>query len=92
MHPVLHGSVAHALVEGIRGQDQDEVTCPLYTLNQFVLEFTSLQLLHVYEDAVSSNLQVHLQEAWDRRDNEKVSEERMNKYSLHKCLLSLPWH
>lgn len=71
VHPVLHGSVAHALVECIRGQDQDEVTCPLYTLNQFVLEFTGLQLLHVYEDAVSSDLQVHLQKAWDSRENEK---------------------
>lgn len=62
MHPVLHGSVAHALVESAGGQDQDEVTCPLYTLNQFVLKFTGLQLLHVYEDAVSPNLQVHLEE------------------------------
>lgn len=63
MHPVLHGSVTHALVKSVGGQDQDEVTCSLYTLNQFVLKFSGLQLLHIYEDAVSSNLQVHLQEA-----------------------------
>lgn len=63
MHPILHVSVTHALVERIGRQDQDEVTRPLYALDQFVLEFTSLQLLHIYEDAVSSNLQVHLQKA-----------------------------
>lgn len=63
MHPVLHGSVTHALVECVGGQDQDEVTRPLYALNQLVLEFAGLQLLHIYEDAVSSNLQVHLQKA-----------------------------
>lgn len=74
MHPVFHGSVTHALVERVGGQDQDEVTRPLYALNQFVLEFAGLQLLHVYEDAVSSNLQVHLQKAWDREENEEVSE------------------
>lgn len=70
MHPILHGSVAHALVKRVGGQDQDEVTGPLHALNQFVLEFTGLQLLHVYEDAVSSDLQVHLQKAWDRVENE----------------------
>ncbi len=73
MHPILHGSVTHALVECICGQDQDEVTRPLHTLNQFVLEFTSLELLHIYEDAVSSNLQVHLQKTWGRREDRKVS-------------------
>lgn len=61
MHPVLHGCVSHTLVECTGRQDQDEVTCSLHTLNEFVLKFTSLQLLHIYEDAVSSNLQVHLQ-------------------------------
>lgn len=98
MHPVLHGSVAHALVERICRQDQDEVTCPLYTLNQLVLEFTSLKLLHVYEDAVSSNLQVHLQKAWDRRENKKVSEVMMNLERtnvlcilLHHTVLVLTW-
>lgn len=73
MHPILHRSVVHALVESVGGQDQDEVTCSLYTLNQFVLKFTGLQLLHIYEDAVSSNLQVHLQKAWDKGEKEKVS-------------------
>lgn len=72
MHPVLHGSVTHALVESIGGQDQDEIACPLYTLDQFFLEFTSLQLLHIYKDAVAANLQVHLQKAWDREENEEV--------------------
>lgn len=83
MHPVFHGSVIHAFVECICGQDQDEVTCPLYTLNQFVLKFTGLQLLHIYKDAVSSNLQVHLQKAWNREESEKVSKNvaqvRLNK-------------
>lgn len=61
MHPVFHGRVTHAFVERICRQDQDEVACPLYALNQFVLKFTRLQLLHINEDTVSSNLQVHLQ-------------------------------
>lgn len=67
MHPILHVSVTHALVERVGGQDQDEVTRPLYALDQFVLKFPGLQLLHIYEDAVSSNLQVHLQKAWDKK-------------------------
>ena len=70
MHPILHGSVTHALVERVGGQDQNEVTCSLYALNQLVLEFTGLQLLHIYEDAISSNLQVHLQKAWVRAGKE----------------------
>lgn len=68
MHPILHGSVTHALVERVGRQDQDEISCPLYTLNQFVLEFTRLQFLHVYEYTVSSNLQVHLQKTWDEQE------------------------
>ena len=72
MHPILHVSVAHALVECVGGQDQDEVTCPLYALNQFVLEFPGLQLLYVYEDAVSSDLQVHLQKAWDEKSVKNI--------------------
>lgn len=72
MHPILHASVPHTLVERIGGQDQDEVTSPLYTLNEFVLEFTGFQLLHIYEDAVSSDLQVNLQKAWDREENESL--------------------
>lgn len=87
MHPVFHDSVTHAFVERIRRQDQDEVTCPLYALNQLVLKFTRLQLLHIYEDAVSSNLQVHLQKAWDREESEKVSKNGWIQ-TLH---LSLPW-
>lgn len=71
MHPILHVSVTHALVERIGRENQDEVARPLYTLDQFVLKFTGLQLLHIYEHAVSSNLQVHLQEAWDRADMRK---------------------
>lgn len=63
MHPVLHGSVPHALVERTWRQDQDEVSGPLHTLDQFVLKFSCLQLLHVYEDAVSSHLQMNLQKA-----------------------------
>lgn len=63
MHPIFHGRVPHAFVECVCRQDQDEVACPLYALNQFVLKFACLQLLHINEDAVSSNLQVHLQKA-----------------------------
>ena len=66
MNPILHGSVTHAFVECICGQDQDEVASSLYTLNQLVLEFTGLQFLHIYEDAVSPKLQVDLQKAWDK--------------------------
>lgn len=66
MNPVLHASVTHALVEGVGGQDQDEVARSLHTLNQFVLEFASLQLLHINEDAVSPDLQVDLEEAGSR--------------------------
>lgn len=68
MHPIFHGGVPHAFVERIRRQDQDEILSPLHTLDQFVLKFTGFQLLHVYEDAVSSDLQVHLQEAWEKEE------------------------
>lgn len=63
MHPVFHGCVSLAFIECTWRQDQDEISGPLYTLNQFVLKFSSLQLLHIYEDAVSSNLQMNLQKA-----------------------------
>lgn len=63
MHPVFHGCVSLAFIECTCRQDQDEISGPLYTLNQFVLKFSSLQLLHIYEDAVSSNLQMNLQKA-----------------------------
>lgn len=56
VHPVLHGSVSHALVESVSRQDQDEVACSVYTLNQFVLKFTGFQLLYIYEDTVSTDL------------------------------------
>lgn len=87
MHPIFHGSVTHAFVERICGQDQDEVLSPLHTLDQFVLKFTSFQLLHIYEDAVSSDLQVHLQKAWEKggrkwqksERNVALAQARMNK-------------
>ena len=68
MHPILHVSVTHALVECVGRQDQDEVASSLDALDQFVVKLPGLQFLHIYEDAVSSNLQVNLQKAWTREE------------------------
>lgn len=71
MHPVFHCSVTHAFVQCVCRQDQDEVASPLDALNQLVLKFSCLQLLHIDEDTEASNLQVHFEEAGDERWNKK---------------------
>lgn len=68
MHPVLHGSITHALVKCICREYQDEVTCTLYTLDKFILKFASFQLLYIYENTKSSDLQMHFQKARECKD------------------------
>lgn len=80
MHPVFHCRITHAFVQCVCRQDQDEVSSPLDALNQLVLKFSRLQLLHIDEDAEASNLQVHLQEAGDERRNKSEESVKETRY------------
>lgn len=72
VHPVLHGDVAHAFVQGVGREHQDEVARSLHTLDQLLLKASSLQLLHIDEHAVATQLKMHLQQATEgERERER---------------------
>ncbi len=56
MNPVFHSHVAHAFVQSVGWQHQDEVACSLYTRDQLLLEPASFQFLHVDEDTETTQL------------------------------------
>lgn len=50
VHPVILFIVPHTPIQGIRGQDQDEVLGQLYTTEEILVKLSRLQFLNIQED------------------------------------------
>lgn len=59
VNPILALVVAHAPIQRVGCQHQQEVFCQTDALQQVVVEFTRLQTLHVDEHRVIAQLQVN---------------------------------
>lgn len=50
VHPVILFIVSHAPIQGVRGQDQDEVLGQFHTTEEILVKLSRLQFLDVEED------------------------------------------
>lgn len=50
VHPVILFIVSHAPIQGVRGQDQDEVLGQFHTTEEILVKLSRLQFLDVQED------------------------------------------